>query len=274
MIQQPAWPEHSTDLRILDLSWGIAALGVLLLAEQGADVIKVEPPGRRPVPRLLGLHGVEPVAPVGHRRPQVRRRTRRVPRGWPRPPTCVVETFTPGVMDRLGIGFDALRAANPRLVTARSPRTPTGTAAAPARATTRSSQATSGQQWEQPGWRLGPIFLPMPMPSSGMICSCRAGILAALHAREETGRGQHVQTSLLQGALLYTTQIWQDVEHGDAAFHGLMAKTLPAGHPPADDLRVRRRLGAPQRDERPHAEASDRRACSGSSDPARARPRA
>ena len=36
-------------LRILDLTWGTASLGVLLLAEQGADTIKVEPPegGRR-----------------------------------------------------------------------------------------------------------------------------------------------------------------------------------------------------------------------------------
>jgi len=33
-------------IRILDLSWGVAGpLGVLLLAEQGADTIKVEPPG-------------------------------------------------------------------------------------------------------------------------------------------------------------------------------------------------------------------------------------
>ena len=36
-------------LKVLDLSWGIAgALGVLFLAEQGADVIKVEPPGGDP----------------------------------------------------------------------------------------------------------------------------------------------------------------------------------------------------------------------------------
>ena len=36
-------------VRILDLSWGIAGLlGVTLLAEQGADVIKVEPPGGDP----------------------------------------------------------------------------------------------------------------------------------------------------------------------------------------------------------------------------------
>src|SRR3954470_18400276 len=36
-------------VRVLDLSWGIAgSMGVLLLAEQGADVVKVEPPGGDP----------------------------------------------------------------------------------------------------------------------------------------------------------------------------------------------------------------------------------
>ena len=46
---------------------------------------------------------------------------------------------------------------------------------------------------------------------------------------ETTGRGQHVQTSLLQGAWLYTTQIWQDIERADAAIYGMMAKTYPPG---------------------------------------------
>jgi crotonobetainyl-CoA:carnitine CoA-transferase CaiB-like acyl-CoA transferase len=42
----PAVPGALDGVRVLDLSWGIAgSLGVLLLAEQGADVIKVEPPG-------------------------------------------------------------------------------------------------------------------------------------------------------------------------------------------------------------------------------------
>ena len=48
-------------VRILDLSWGIAGpLGVLLLAEQGADVIKVEPPGGDPFRDVQRLRGVEP----------------------------------------------------------------------------------------------------------------------------------------------------------------------------------------------------------------------
>ena len=48
-------------------------------------------------------------------------------------------------------------------------------------------------------------------------------------ARETTGRGQHVRTSLFQGALLYTTQIWTWVPGGDRAFYGMMAKTYPPG---------------------------------------------
>ena len=56
-----------------------------------------------------------------------------------------------------------------------------------------------------------------------------SGILAALIARETTGRGQHVRTSLFQGALLYTTQIWQHVEKAPAAFHDLMGKSYPPG---------------------------------------------
>ncbi|HEX2737380.1 MAG TPA: CoA transferase, partial [Acidimicrobiia bacterium] len=90
-------------------------------------------------------------------------------------------------------------------------------------------QAASGQQWEQPGWRMGPIFLHMPMPSMGAMFLVPTGIVTALVAREATGHGQHVSTSLLQGAFLYTTQIWQHVEHADAAFHDLMGKTYPPG---------------------------------------------
>ena len=38
-----------------------------------------------------------------------------------------------------------------------------------------------------------------------------------------------MSTSLLQGALLYTTQIWQHVEKANAAFHELMGKSYPPG---------------------------------------------
>ena len=55
------------------------------------------------------------------------------------------------------------------------------------------------------------------------------GILAALIAREDTGRGQHVRTSLYQGALLYTTQIWTWATKAPGDFWTIMSKSYPAG---------------------------------------------
>jgi crotonobetainyl-CoA:carnitine CoA-transferase CaiB-like acyl-CoA transferase len=56
-----------------------------------------------------------------------------------------------------------------------------------------------------------------------------SGILAALIARETTGRGQHVRTSLFQGALLFTTQIWTYIENARSDFYGTMVKSYPPG---------------------------------------------
>jgi crotonobetainyl-CoA:carnitine CoA-transferase CaiB-like acyl-CoA transferase len=215
-------------IRILDLTWGTAALGVLLLAEQGADTIKVEPPGGDPFRSYEGYK----VWTRSRRSVTVDLKSeagRDAFLALAKTADVVVDAFSPGVTDRLGIGSDTLRAANPALVTCSVPAYPVGHRYQHRAGYDALVQAASGQQWEQPGWRPGPIFLPMPMPSSGMIWLVAAGILAALHAREKTGRGQHVQTSLLQGAFLYTTQIWQDVELGEAAYYGMMAKTDPPG---------------------------------------------
>jgi crotonobetainyl-CoA:carnitine CoA-transferase CaiB-like acyl-CoA transferase len=214
-------------IRILDLSWGVAGpLGVLLLAEHGADVIKVEPPGGDPFRRYPGY--------------KVWTRSRRSvvcdlarPAGkdaftrLARAADVVVESFRPGVMERFGIGAAILAEANPRLIYCAVPGYPRGHPFADRPGYDALVQAASGQQWEQPGWRPGPIFLHMPMPSMGALYLVASGVLAALHARERTGRGQRVDTSLLQGAFLYTTQIWQDVEHADESFHAVMAKTDP-----------------------------------------------
>lgn len=215
-------------IRILDLTWGTAALGVLLLAEQGADTVKVEPPWGDP---FRGYDGYR-VWTRSRRSVTVNLKSeagRDAFLALARTADVVVDSFAPGTTERLGIGSETLRDTNPRLVTCSVPAYPVGHRRQHRPGYDALVAAASGQQWDQPGWRPGPIFLPMPMPSSGTIWLVAAGILAALHAREVTGRGQHVQTSLLQGAFLYTTQIWQDVEHGDAAYYGLMAKTDPPG---------------------------------------------
>ncbi len=216
-------------VRILDLSWGIAGpLGVMLLAEQGADVIKVEPPGGDPFRAYSGYsvwNRSRRSVTVDLKRPEGLEAMLRLADDA----DVLVETYRPGVTDRLGIGYDALHARNPKLVYCSCPGYPEGHRFAQRPGYDALVQASSGQQWEQPGWRMGPIFLHMPMPSMGAAFLVPTGILAALVAREETGRGQHVTTSLYQGSMLYTTQVWQHVEKAPAAFHDLMGKTYPPG---------------------------------------------
>jgi crotonobetainyl-CoA:carnitine CoA-transferase CaiB-like acyl-CoA transferase len=216
-------------IRILDLSWGIAGpLGVLLLAEQGADTVKVEPPGGDPFRAYDGY--------------RVWNRSRRSVEidlksdggqeqfaGLLATADVVVESFRPGVMDRLGFGWERIHEINPATVLCSVPAYPQGHRFAGRPGYDALVQATSGQQWSQPGWRQGPIFLHMPMPSMGAVFLVASGVVGALIARERTGSGQHVRTSLLQGALLYTTQIWQYEERATASFHELMSKSDPPG---------------------------------------------
>jgi crotonobetainyl-CoA:carnitine CoA-transferase CaiB-like acyl-CoA transferase len=132
-------------------------------------------------------------------------------------------------MDRLGVGYDALHARNERLVYTSCPAYPEGHRLADRPGYDALVQASSGQQWEQPGWRLGPIFLHVPLPSMAAMFLVPTGILAALVARETTGRGQHVRTSLFQGALLFTTQIWTWIPKATTGFFGTMVKSYPPG---------------------------------------------
>ena len=64
--------------------------------------------------------------------------------------------------------------------------------------------------------RPGPLFPYSTWPSLAAAFLATAGISAALHAREVTGRGQWVETSLLQGVLIATWGGWQRAEHPEA----------------------------------------------------------
>jgi len=216
-------------IRILDLSWGIAGpLGVLLLAEQGADVIKVEPPGGDPFRAYEGYRCwnrsrrsvvLDLKSPEGADRFLALAATA----------DAVVETFRPGVLDRLGVGWDALRAVNPRLVLVSSPPYPDGHRHASRPGYEPLMQAASGQMTDQPGWRMGPIFLHFPVASMGTAFLIPTVVLAGLAARERTGHGQHASTSLYQGVMLYTTQLWMEASRAPAGFHEMMARTYPPG---------------------------------------------
>jgi crotonobetainyl-CoA:carnitine CoA-transferase CaiB-like acyl-CoA transferase len=66
--------------------------------------------------------------------------------------------------------------------------------------------------------RPGPTFARTPWASLGAMYSATLGIVAAIRARECTGKGQHVATSLLQGALGAVALNWQRVERHDEMY--------------------------------------------------------
>ena len=106
-------------LRVLDLTRLLpGGFCSLLLADFGADVIKVEDTGagdyaRADPPAFASLNRGK--RSVQHR-PQDATAGATRSCGWRATPTCVLESFRPGVMDRLGVGYERLREENPRLV--------------------------------------------------------------------------------------------------------------------------------------------------------------
>jgi crotonobetainyl-CoA:carnitine CoA-transferase CaiB-like acyl-CoA transferase len=90
--------------------------------------------------------------------------------------------------------------------------------------------ARAGILSTQPGFRPGPVHVVHPLPSVGAALLAAQGIAAALLAREKTGMGRTVETSLLAGALLYHPKItgeklaphvFQSNPAGSAPFYSL-----------------------------------------------------
>ena len=104
-------------LRVLDLTvWRPGPYATQLLAELGADVLKVEPPGGDPMrvfPGLFDILGAGKRSVVldlkdGSQRARFLELAR--------DSDAVVESYRPGVADRLGVGAESVRAVNPRVV--------------------------------------------------------------------------------------------------------------------------------------------------------------
>jgi crotonobetainyl-CoA:carnitine CoA-transferase CaiB-like acyl-CoA transferase len=213
-------------VRILDLSGGIAGpLGVLQLAEHGADVIKIEPPGGRP----------DRTSTASRAHNRSRRSVTldlkdadgvRLFRELCATADVLVEAFAPGTMARLGLDYESLHDEFPRLVYCSIPAWPSGTRYEDRAGYEALVHARTGQHWETQSFRPGPVFLHSPMASLGAAFLVPIGIMSALLARDHSDRGQHVEVSLLQGALSMTTQNW--VWTGKGQFP--LAKGYPSIH--------------------------------------------
>jgi crotonobetainyl-CoA:carnitine CoA-transferase CaiB-like acyl-CoA transferase len=110
-------PLPLSGVRVLDFSWVIAGpTATRYLAAMGAEVIKVEAPGRGDPGRATELHTVlgqaKKAIVLDLKRPEDREAARALARNS----DVLVENFATGVMDRLGLGAAALRAVNPDLI--------------------------------------------------------------------------------------------------------------------------------------------------------------
>jgi len=197
-------------LRVVDCSWGTAgprATG--MLADAGADVVWVELPGGDPWRRALPA-----AASVFNRgkRSRVLDLTRDDGRAalfeLVAAADVFVESWRPGVADRLGVGYAALHERHPALVYCSI----SGFGADDPRRDVPGHEALvhalAGTMAEQPGHRDGPIFEGLPFASIGAAYLALIGTLAALYRRDDDGWGRHVETSLLDGALAYFSMLW------------------------------------------------------------------
>jgi crotonobetainyl-CoA:carnitine CoA-transferase CaiB-like acyl-CoA transferase len=199
-------------LVVLELSGGlVGSLTGMMLADHGADVIKVERPGavRPDGPGALVWDRSKRSIVVDLATPDGVARFRQLATTA----DVVIETFAPGVAERLGIDDATLRTANPGLVYCSVTGYGSDSPWSDRPGWDALVQARSGIQGEQVALlRDGPAFLHLPLPSYGAFYLASCAINAALHVRERTGRGQQVSTSLMQGAMLWTSMVWTRAE--------------------------------------------------------------
>ena len=232
-------------IRVLDLSWGIAGpMTTMLLADHGADVIRIESPQGDPFASMPG----QTVWGRG-KRSAVLDLKDEADRGTflqiVRTADIVVESFAPGISTRLGIDYASLSELNGQLIHCTITAYGTDNRHAHRPGYDALVAARCGLQWEQRGWpegalyhaagrpdpfaelqpdsgelqgaeRPGPLFSASHWPSLGACLAATTAISAALFARERTGLGQRVETSLLQGALCAGSYVWQRAENPDA----------------------------------------------------------
>lgn len=208
-------------LKVLDLTQVMAGpFCCQLLADMGADVIKVEPPGTGDQARqAMGfkLEGEDTAAflAVNRNKKSVtlnlkEDEAREIFYRLVREADALVENFRPGVTKKLGIDYETLKEINPRLIYASiSGFGQTGPYAMRA-GYDLIAQGMSGVMsvTGEPGGPPAKCGIPIGDLSAGLFCA--VGILTAHIAREETGKGQYIDTSLFEGALALS--IWETAE--------------------------------------------------------------
>ena len=206
-------------VRVLDLTQVMAGpFCTMLLCDMGADVIKVEPPtgdSTRRMPGAVGTDSPSFNAVNRGKRGLVADLKQAVGRDAVRRVAAsvdvLVENYRPGVMTRFGLGYEALARQHPALVYA-----------------SISGYGQTGPSAEKGGFDLvaqgvtglmsvtgeaagPPVKVGVPITDLGAGLFAVTGILSALLARARTGRGQLVDTSLVDAGVALS--VWEATQY-------------------------------------------------------------
>jgi crotonobetainyl-CoA:carnitine CoA-transferase CaiB-like acyl-CoA transferase len=187
---------------VLDLGGFIAGASCsMMLADLGADVVKIESPGgdgwRSSGLAFLGSNRSKRSLCIDLKRPEGRDLFLEMAAGA----DAVLDNLRAGVMERLGIGWDALSARNPRIVHCSVTGYGSDGPYAHLPGFDPMLQARGGVMRMQgdPGGE--PVYLQLPVCDYGTALTATYGIICALVARERSGRGDRVETSLANSAM-------------------------------------------------------------------------
>ena len=204
-------------IRVLDFTRVVAGpYCTMLLGDFGAEIIKVEEPGVGDELRALGppfiggesvfflsLNRNKKSAALDLKDAEHRDRIRALARSV----DVIVENFRPGVMERLGLGWPALRRANPRLVYCSVSAFNAGTRLGDRPGYDLMISGLSGLQsmTGEPG--RAPLRPGVNLVDLTAGTNAALGILLAVIDRQRTGRGQKVDVSLMDGAFAILGQL-------------------------------------------------------------------
>ena len=206
-------------VRVVDVTTSLAGpYCTELLGALGADVIKVEPPSGDSTRRMAGARGADSPAFNAVNRGKrgivldlKGRAGQTAFRMLAAQADVLIENYRPGVMRSFGLDYESLSALNPRLIYA-----------------SISGYGATGPDAEKGGFDLvaqgvsgimsvtgepggPPMKAGLPLTDLGAGLYATAAILAALHHRTRTGRGQHVDTSLLESGVALS--VWEATEY-------------------------------------------------------------
>ena len=223
-------------IRVLDLTRALAGpFCTLMLGDNGADVIKIEIPGTGDDTRhwgppfiqeesayFLSINRNKRSLTLNLRDPQAREVFLKLARDA----DIVVENFTPGVMERFGLGYEAVKEANPKIVYCSISGFGQG---GPYRSRSAYDQIMQGigglmSITGEPDGEPQKIGVAVTDIGAGMWSAF--AIMAAIHHRHERGEGQYIDVSMLDAQIA-----WLTYQAGYFFANGEPPRRLGAAHP-------------------------------------------